>query len=270
MRLDVHTHIDSTDPEDLKKFVATCEKSETRAVICSAGPRSDHEFPDNSDTLKAAAQYPDWLIPFAFVDLWDKEIALGEIEKFAEQGFRGLKFITPYYEYDHDLYMSVYEAAEKLKLPTLFHTGAYRPNKTDVVNRRPMLKNMHPVNLDRIARSFPDLKIIMAHLGTSFYRKEASELIKLHPNLYADLAGNGSWMAIQPADLADWLGFCIAEYDSSFRWFRKLLLGSDAYFTIPQIMLDAQVHYEMLLKRVGVPQDILDGIMGGTAADWLK
>lgn len=269
MRIDIHTHIDSTDSEDLRKFAETCEKSETRAVICSAGPRSDHAFPENCETLKAAKQYPDWLIPFAFVDLWDKEIDAGAIEKFAEQGFKGLKCITPYHPYDHDLYMPGYEAAEKLRLPVLFHTGAYRPNKTDAVNRRPILKNMHPLNLDRIARSFPDLKIIMAHLGTTFFRKEASELIKLHPNLYADLAGNGSWMAIQPAELAEWLGFCIAEVDTTFAGFKKLLLGSDAYFTIPGIMLDAQKHYEMLLKRIGVPQDVTDGIMGKTAEAWL-
>ena len=268
MKIDVHTHINSTDPEQLENFVKTCEKSGTIACICSAGPRSDHEYPENDDTLKAAKQYPEFLIPFAFVDLWDK-IDADIIDNFAEQGFKGLKCITPYYPYDHDLYMTVYEKAEKLKLPVLFHTGAFRPNKQDAVTRRPILKNMNPLNLDRIARSFPDLKIIMAHLGTTFFRKEASELIKLHPNLYADLAGNGSWMAIQPAELASLLGSCIAEVDCTFSGFKKLLLGSDAYFTSPRTLAEAQQYYEMLLKRTGVPQDIKDNIMGGTAASWL-
>ena len=268
MKIDVHTHIDSADPEQLRNFVETCIKNETRACICTAGPRSDHKYPENDATLQAARQYPETLIPFAFVNLWDK-VDDNMIDKFAEQGFKGLKCITPYYPYDHDLYMPVYEKAEKLKLPVLFHTGAFRPNKQDAVTRRPILKNMNPLNLDRIARSFPDLKIIMAHLGTTFFRKEASELIKLHPNLYADLAGNGSWMAIQPAELASLLGSCIAEVDCTFSGFKKLLLGSDAYFTSPRTLAEAQQYYEMLLKRTGVPQDIKDNIMGGTAASWL-
>lgn len=131
------------------------------------------------------------------------------------------------------------------------------------------MKNMDLLNLDRIARSFPELKIIMAHLGTTFFRKEASELIKVHPNLYADLAGSGSWMAIQPSELASWMCSCVAEVDVTFLGFKKLLLGSDAYFTRPDIMINAQKHYEMLLRRIGVPQDVMDGIMGKTAEKWL-
>ncbi len=268
MKIDIHTHIDSTDPDALKRFVEVCEKSETTACACSAGPRCDHEFPENDATLKAANQYSGILIPFAFVNLWDT-IDAGVVDNFAEQGFKGLKCITPYYPYDHDLYMPVYEKAEKLKLPVLFHTGAFRQCKKDIIDRRPLLKNMNPLNLDRIARSFPELKIIMAHLGTTFFRKEAAELIKLHPNIYADLAGSGSWMAIRPDELASWLGSCVAEVDASFSGFKKLLLGSDAYFTAPGIMLDAQKHYEILLKRIGVPSGIIDSIMGKTAADWL-
>ncbi|MBO4632127.1 MAG: amidohydrolase, partial [Lentisphaeria bacterium] len=238
--------------------------------LCTAGPRSDHEYPDNSVVLNAAKQYPGILFPFAFVDLWDKDIQPETIDRFAEQGFRGLKCITPYYAYDDDLYMPVYERAERLGLPILFHTGSYRGNRHDVVNRRPMLKNMHPLTLDRIARSFPELKIVMAHMGTTFFRREAAELVKLHKNIYADLAGCGSWMAIQPGELLSLLGSSIVEVDVSFAGFKKLILGSDAYVTVPRIMTEAQKYYEVLLERIGVPPEITAGIMGGTAAGWLE
>ena len=269
MKLDIHTHINSSDTEQLKKFVGICEMTATRVCICSAGSHCDHEFPDNEATLQAAHKHPEILIPFAFVDLWDK-VDTSIVDKFVGQGFKGLKCITPYYSYDHDLYIPLYEKAEKYKLPILFHTGAFRPCKQDTVTRRPVLKNMAPLNLDRIARSFPDLKIIMAHLGTRFFRKEAAELVKLHSNVYADLAGNGSWMGLQPAELASLLGSCVAEVDSSFSGFKKLLLGSDAYVTAPGIITEAQTYYEMLLRRTGVPQYIIDGIMGKTAESWLS
>ena len=268
MKLDIHAHINSTDPDALRAFVETCERTETVACLCTAGPRSEKDYPDNAATLKAARQYPGCIIPFAFVDLWETADA-DEVSRYADQGFKGLKCINPYYPYDDDGYMPVYERAEQLKLPILFHTGAYRPNRHDPIHRRPVLTNMHPLTLDRIARSFPGLKLILAHLGTTFFRREAAELIKLHPNLYADLAGNGSWMAIQPAELSEWLGSCIAAVDASFAGFRKLVLGSDAYVTLPHLIQDAQRHYEALLKRCGVPPAMVQGILGDTAAAWL-
>ncbi|MFA6102967.1 MAG: amidohydrolase family protein [Victivallaceae bacterium] len=269
MKIDIHTHINSTDTEEVKKFVKACEKFETIACVCSAVPHTDHEFPENAATLKVAKQYPEILIPFAFIDLWDK-IDAAVVADFIEQGFKGLKCIMPYYAYDHDLYMPVYEKAEKLKLPILFHTGVIRPYAPkDTIYRRPWLTNMNPLNLDRIARAFPELKIIIAHLGTRFFRKEAAELLMLHPHVYADLAGNGSWMALQPNELASLLRSCVTEVDTSFSGFKKLLLGSDAYFTNPQIIEDAQKYYEILLKRIGVPSEIIEGIMGKTTAEWV-
>ena len=64
-----------------------------------------------------------------------------------------------------------------------------------------VFKNMDPVNLDRPARSFQKLKFVIAHLGTGFWRLQAAEMIKLHPNVYADLAGCGSWQALSAEEL---------------------------------------------------------------------
>ena len=269
MRVDIHTHFNTTDKSDLKKFVKLCESLETRACIHSAGPRGDHSYPENKVVLKAVAPHRDILIPFAFVDLWDK-VENGCVERFVAQGFRGLKCITPYYPYDHDLYMPIYEAAEKLRVPILFHTGLFRPALSDKINRRPTLTNMHPLCMDRIARSFPELRIVMAHMGTSLFRHEAAQLLRLHPNLYADLAGSGSWMAVQPRDLAELLRGSTTEIDASFAGFKKLVLGSDAYVNPSAPFPAAQDWYQRTLQRVGVPQEIIADIMGGTVAGWLK
>jgi len=268
VKLDIHTHFNTTDPADLERFVRLCESLQTRVCIHSAGPRCDHPYPDNDVVRQAVAPYREVLIPFAFVDLWDR-VDAGGVARFAEQGFRGLKCITPYFPYDHDLYMPVYEAAEKLGLPIVFHTGLFRPAASDRVNRRPTVANMHPLCMDRIARSFPDLKIVMAHLGTSLFRHEAAQLLRLHPNLYADLAGSGSWMALQPAELAALLANPCAEVDTSFGGFRKLVLGSDAYVNPSAPLPAAQDWYTRSLQRVGVPADVVAGIMGGTVAGWL-
>jgi predicted TIM-barrel fold metal-dependent hydrolase len=268
MRLDIHTHFNSTHPDDLKDFVKLCESLETRACIHTAGPRCDKPFPNNDIVLKAVKPYSNVLIPFAFVDLWEK-VEPNCVERFAEQGFRGLKCITPYHPYDHDLYMPVYEAAEKFKLPMLFHTGLLRPSLSDKTTRRPMVTNMNPLRLDRIARSFPDLKIVMAHMGTTLFRHEAAQLLRLHPNLYSDLAGSGAWMALQPRELSDLLAHPLAEVDPTFAGFKKLVLGSDAYLNPSAPFSAAQDWYAHTLQRVGVPKEIVSDIMGGTVAGWL-
>ena len=95
------------------------------------------------------------------------------IYRWKDAGFKAIKFIYPYYEYDHDLYLPVYEACQKCELPVLFHTGNYRPNEADIRWQRPTLKNMQPIKLDRICRCFPKLHVVMAHMGTTFFRELA-------------------------------------------------------------------------------------------------
>ena len=201
--------------------------------------------------------------------MWDKAPDSAELHYFAEKGVKGFKCIYPWYEYDHDIYMPVYEAAERCGLPILFHTGNYRPNPADVIYRRPVLKNMHPINLDRIARSFQNLKIVMAHMGTRIFQDEASQYIKMLPNLYADLGGCGQWLRMQPADLAEMLKPDTVECDVSMNNFRKLVLGSDAYVDYPGNITEGAAHYLRLLKRIGVPKAVISDIMGRTVASWM-
>ena len=268
MKIDFHTHCDSTDPKHLREFVDLCEQLETRACIFSTGPRSDHSYVPNEAVMAAAKQFPNTLIPFAFVDLWD-HVDCRCIKAYAQAGFKGLKCTSPFYPYDHDLYMDVYEQAQKLNLPIVFHTGAYRPNKTSAINRRPVLTNMQPLMIDRIARSFQDLKIVIAHMGTRIFRNDAAEMIKMHTNVYADLAGFASFASISPSELAKLLAQPTVEIDDSFEHFKKLIFGSDGYMSNTRQLTEAQKWYPSLLERVGAPQAIQNAIMGHTAASWL-
>jgi predicted TIM-barrel fold metal-dependent hydrolase len=165
--------------------------------------------------------------------------------------------------------MPVYEAAEKCGMPILFHTGNFRPCDMDPVWKRPVLKNMNPINLDRIARAFPKLNMIMAHLGTRIFQDEASQYIKILPNLYADLGGCGQWKRIQPRELMEMMSSSIAMIDTEMDVYRKIILGSDAYVTYPHIVTEGHKHYHALLDRIGVPENIIRDVLGGTAAKWL-
>ena len=203
------------------------------------------------------------------IELTDKEPDLGELHRLVDLGAKGVKCIDPWHPYDHDLYMPLYEECEKLGIPMLFHTGNYRPAPHHMIQRRPTLKNMDPVNLDRPARSFQKLKIVIAHLGTGFWRLQAAEMIKLHPNVYADLAGCGSWQALSAEELTQLLKPAIFLCKDNAQYFRKLVLGTDCYINAPNTQTQGKLHYEQILSKIGADRELHDAVMGKTVAEWL-
>lgn len=264
----MHVHCDSTRKDELDILAAACRKAETIAALSGGLRYGGHDYAPNEEVVKICRDYPDCFVPLAKLDLWETADP-GEVYRYAEMGVKGFKCIYPYYEYDHDTYMPVYEAAEKCGLPILFHTGNYRQNASDLIYRRPMLKNMNPINLDRIARSFQKLKLVMAHLGTRIFQQEASQYVISTPNLYADLGGNGQWKRIQAHEIADLFNPHQTYADTKLENFRKLVLGSDAYVTYPHLIAEAQKYYEILLERVGVSREIMDDVFGKTVAGWM-
>ncbi|MBR7104526.1 MAG: amidohydrolase family protein [Lentisphaeria bacterium] len=269
MIIDFHAHFNSGDPAEVKAFVANCEKNNCRAAMSGGLHYGGHDFLPNDQVIDYCNEYKDVLIPLVKLDLWDKPVDLDELHRLVDRGAKGVKCIYPYYEYDHDLYMPLYEECEKLGLPILFHTGNYRPNEEDMRSRRPILKNMNPINLDRPARSFQKLKIVIAHLGTTFWRVQAAEMIKMHDNVYADLAGSGSWMGLSANELAQLLAPWVILCRDNAKHFKKLVFGSDCYVKIPSIQTDGKLHYEQILRKVGADQETRDAVMGGTVASWL-
>jgi predicted TIM-barrel fold metal-dependent hydrolase len=158
---------------------------------CLGGPFAQDNGGDYltaDDLLPWMRKYPHKILGFANPSLSSKLSPAWEIEKRKEQGFTGLKFMLPALPYDDERYFHLYEAAEKLGMPILFHTGyVSNPRETgrfpDIDSSR-----MRPGRFDRIARAFPDLHIIGAHLGYPFF-EEAKAMAWFHPNVYFDISG---------------------------------------------------------------------------------
>lgn len=85
-----------------------------------------------------------------------------------------------YYPYDEDC-VPIYRLLMKYDMPVIFHTG-------DCVSAMARLKFSHPLNIDDLAFRFPDLKIVMAHMGNPWLW-DAAEVIYKNENVYADLSG---------------------------------------------------------------------------------
>jgi predicted TIM-barrel fold metal-dependent hydrolase len=74
----------------------------------------------------------------------------------------------------------LYEVADSLRIPIMFHQAGAFPAQA-------VLEYGNPVLLDKIARSFPRLRLIVAHLGQPWI-EETVQLLRKHKTMFADLS----------------------------------------------------------------------------------
>ena len=269
MHLDFHAHCNTDDRELIRKYVDNCIQNETMVALSGGLHYGGHDYVANEDVVKICQEFSEVLVPMAKIDLWDTPPDPAEARRYADMGVKGFKFIYPYYEYDHESYLPLYEEIEKLGLPVLFHTGDYAPNPADLKYRRPVLKNMMPIHLDCIARSFQKLHIVMAHMGTAYFREMAANLVKTHKNLYFDLAGCGAFLGVDAYQLAELMRSPLLPGGGPQAGMRKLVFGSDSYISLPYIQCQALNVYQQLLFRCQMSAEDTHNILGGTAAGWM-
>lgn len=110
--------------------------------------------------------------------------------------------------------MAVYERAAALRLPIIFYPGTHLSPKTKMEYARPHL-------LDEVARSFPNLKLVVSHLGYPWV-DETLVLLGKHQNVYSDVSG----LLRRP-----WVAYDALVRAYQFQVIDKLLFGSDFPFT---------------------------------------
>ncbi|GEM_PF-337076 len=107
-----------------------------------------------------------------------------EISEYLENGFiKGLKFY-PGYEpfYPNNIRLKLlYEMAIEYDVPVMFHSGdTYAPTGK--------IKYSHPLHIDDLAVDYPDLKIVICHVGNPWI-KDCMEVVYKNKNVYADISG---------------------------------------------------------------------------------
>jgi len=165
------------------------------------------------ESIQLARRHEDLFVPSAVVD--PDEMTGRDVRQLHEQGYRGLKIIGTRRNYDDRRYFSIYEAAELLSMPVLFHCGVIGggvdysithprrdPEAAQTIERmRAMGRNflrdvsadrMRPFHLDTIANNFPDLHIIGAHMGGTGNYDEAASVARWRHNVLFDLSGGAT------------------------------------------------------------------------------
>ena len=167
---------------------------------------------DDAEVANYVAQAPDRMIGFLSVDPtqpgWEDELREGR----ERHGLRGIKLLPMYADfYPQDERLDpLWKYATEHELPVLLHTG------TTFVSKAPLDCTL-PRHLDVVARRFPEVKMILAHLGHP-YESETVVVIRKHPNLYADVSA----LVYRPWQLFHSL-MLVHEYNV---W-DKILFGTD-------------------------------------------
>jgi len=138
----------------------------------------------NEVIADAVSQYPTRLIGFAGVDPRKGKMAVSELRMAVEElGMRGVKIMPHLHDVrpNDPIMYPLYEVAQKLSVPVLFHSGTQ-------YHRGTRLRCCRPADIDDVAVDFPDLSLIIAHFGWP-WMGEALALAMRHPNVYINVAG---------------------------------------------------------------------------------
>lgn len=198
-----------------------------------------------------------FIIPVPQVDL-DKTTT-DEIQKLFDRGAAGIKFIAPMKSYGSNDYFPFYDVVDKNHKLAVFHTGflgatgLFAPGavlaREDIID----ITNMRPAAIDRIARKFPDLKILMAHFGNPWW-EEARTVIASYKNVYSDFSGGTA----AKRDMGMWKMIFAPNGVRDDKTLSKLCFGTDGTALIPGCYKDDFVikFYDNFYDSLDVPQSI--------------
>ena len=154
------------------------QPDDPRAVGGAASPAATL----NDQTAEFVRAHPERLIGFLTVHPHDPG-CLDEMTRATQElGLRGVKLGPNYQNFDPlgAAAFRVYRRAQELGLPVLFHQGTSPVRFAD-------LDYAHPRHMDRVATVFPDLRVIMAHMGHP-WQLDTIVVIRKHPNVYSDVS----------------------------------------------------------------------------------
>ncbi len=211
---------------------------EVRTVVFGGKARLSGLWVDDHYVANYVERHGDDVVGFLSVDptqpRWTDEMREG----FEMMGLCGIKLLPMYAGFfPHDQLLDpLWKFASEHRLPVLLHTG------TTFIAQAPLECTL-PRHLDIVATRFPDVKIVLAHLGHP-YEGECVAVIRKHDNVYADISA----LHYRPFQFYHSL-MLVQEYGV---W-DKLLFGTDYPFTTVNATLDGLRGLNEMLVGTALP-----------------
>jgi predicted TIM-barrel fold metal-dependent hydrolase len=203
------------------------------------------------------ARAPERLLFFASVDPARSD-CLEELERcHRDLGAGGVK-LAPLYQNVHPCDKrchEVYRYCERHRLPVLFHAGTSFVGGT-------LLDYSRPVHFDAVAVEFPELRMVLAHLGHP-WEGETIAVIRRHPHVFADLSA----LYYRP-----WQFYNSMRLLVEYRAEHKVFFGSDFPFSNTGDSLAGVRGVNVILAQSGlppVPKEVIEGIINRDALSLL-
>ena len=210
-----------------------------RTVVFGGKARLSGLWVDDAYVAAYVRDHADTCLGFLSVDPtqdgWQEEMRQGH----QDLGLQGIKLLSMYAGFSpcEERLDPLWEYATQHRLPVLLHTG------TTFVSQAPLECTL-PRHLDAVARRFPEVKIVMAHLGHP-YEGECAVVIRKHANVYADVSA----LHYRPFQFYHSL-MLVQEYGV---W-DKLLFGSDYPFTTIDASIEGLFGLNKMLDGTGLPR----------------
>lgn len=233
---------------DTANHLLACEPADRTFVLGFKSRYLGAQIP-NDYIADYCREHADRMIGFAGIDPTDDD-ALDQVTFVSQElHLRGL-CICPAAQDFHPSdtrAMAVFEKAAALHLPIIFYPGTHLSPKTKMEYARPHL-------LDEVARAFPNLKMVISHLGYPWV-DEALVLLGKHSNVFADTAAllRRPWIAYDALVRAHQMGVI-----------DKLLFGSDFPFTTTSECIETLYTINQMAMGTNmptVPRESLRGIV---------
>jgi predicted TIM-barrel fold metal-dependent hydrolase len=204
--LDLHVY--DSKPETHWEVSKTADK----VVVFGLQAKATGLWVPNEVIADYVKQHPEKLQGWAAVDPTQPD-AVEQLEYCVKHlGLRGLKLGPVYQDFDpmDRKYWPIFEKCREHNLPIMWHQGATFPSRS-------RLKWGFPMQLEDVAMDFPEVKMIIAHLGHP-WEDDMTVLVRKCPNVYTDIS------AVHYRPWRYWHAMMTAmEYGIT----HKILLGSD-------------------------------------------
>jgi hypothetical protein len=198
----------------------------------------------------------DRMIGFAGIDPSDPKAALDDIRLAQKDlNMKGLSVAPAAQDYhpSNSHAFEVYEAAADANLPVMFHRGLHLASPSKLEYARPVL-------LDAVAREFPKLRIIVAHMGYPWI-DETLALIAKHEHVYTET----SWLP-----RLTWPAYQALRSAHQWGLTPKILFGSGFPHTTPTEAIDTLYAVKRMVLGTDLPGIPRESVRGIIEADSLK
>ncbi len=237
MIVDCHTHVQALDKVAASEHLAAAETVDACIVLASLDESRDRV---NKILADYVGQYSDRMVGFGVIDPTEDPISDKNLAALREKlGLKGLVLYCSMSGFHpaHSRAMRFYEVVQEIGLPIFFHNGSHR------LSAEAVLEYAQPYLLDEVARSFPDLRIIVGNMGVPFVEQTLSMIAK-HERVFADLT-------IRPSKVWQTYNIVVAAHERGV--VDKLLFGSGFPLSSAGECIETLLGFNMLLADTKLP-----------------